>query len=52
MYKRQVYPAARLLWVYGLMDEDFIPAVQEAVAIVRADDPKVDLLLLLSLIHI
>lgn len=46
---REVYPAARLLWVYGLMDADFVPAVQETVAIARTDDPKVDLLLLPSI---
>ncbi len=45
---RGVYPSARLLWVYGLMDEDFIPAVQKTVATVRAEDPLVDLLLLPS----
>ena len=46
---RGVYPNARLLWMYGLMDEDFIPAVKEAVETVRAEDPLVDLLLVPSI---
>ena len=46
---RGVYPGAQLLWMYGLMDEAFIPAVQKAVETVRTEDPALDLLLVPSI---